>query len=108
MANAMAATSESCHIGTRVPSALACVPRRTGPRSQATLRMSANARSRKPPRAASDSSRMLEVIHCWDSPFWPTGMKNSMARSTVPLPSAVGTGKNDTSKYKVLWPSWVQ
>jgi hypothetical protein len=49
--------------------------------------MSPSARSRKPPRAASDSMRMLDVIHCCDSPLWPTGMKNSMARSTVPEPS---------------------
>jgi hypothetical protein len=30
---------------------------------------------------------MLEVIHCCDSPLWPTGMKNSTARSR---PSSIG------------------
>ncbi|RYE80450.1 MAG: ribonucleoside-diphosphate reductase, adenosylcobalamin-dependent, partial [Hyphomicrobiales bacterium] len=37
-------------------------------------------------RALADM-RMLEVIHCCDSPLWPTGMKNSMARSR---PSSIG------------------
>ena len=59
--------------------------------------MSDRARSRKPPRAASDSIRMLEVIHCCDSPLCPTGMKNSMARSTVPPPWPVGTGRKETT-----------
>ena len=104
----MAATSESCHSGTRVPSAFSCVPRRTGPRSHATLRMSLRARSRKPPRAARDSMRMLDVIHCCDSPLCPTGMKNSIARSIMPCPSDAGTGKNDTIRYSVLRPSCVQ
>ena len=42
------------------------------------------------------------------SPLCPTGMKNSMARSTVPWPWPAGTGKNETTMYSVLWPSCVQ
>jgi hypothetical protein len=51
---------------------------------------------------------MLEVTHCCDSPLWPTGMKNSMARSTVPVPSALGTGRKETMRYRRFWPSCVQ
>ena len=51
---------------------------------------------------------MLEVTHCCDSPLCPTGMKNSIARSTVPEPSAAGTGRKDTTRYSVWWPSCVQ
>jgi hypothetical protein len=42
---------------------------------------------------------MLVDSHCWLSPFWPTGMKNSIARSR---PS--GRGRNDTSRYRLLAP----
>ncbi|MDT4864536.1 hypothetical protein FQZ97_993000 [compost metagenome] len=51
---------------------------------------------------------MLDDTHCCDSPLCPTGMKNSIARSTVPEPSALGTGRKDTSRYRVWWPSCVQ
>ena len=62
------------------------------------LRMSVSARSRKPPRAARDSRRMLAVFHCWLSLFWPTGMKNSMARCDTTRPVSSWMGRNDTTR----------
>ncbi|CAG2153185.1 hypothetical protein LMG26296_05267 [Cupriavidus plantarum] len=46
--------------------------------------MSAMALPTGPPdRATIDSSRIVEVIHCWPSVRCPAGMKNSIGRSMV-------------------------
>ena len=73
IAYASAATSESCQRGLRCPSSRSTSPRRTCPRSHDTLRMSCSVRAAKPPRAASDSERIVAVIHCCDSSRCPVG-----------------------------------
>ena len=48
---------------------------------------------------ASDSERIVAVIHCCDSSRWPVGMKNSIGRSMVTSspPRRPVTSMNDTA-----------